>query len=78
MNDKRLQKLEETLGLLQKAYSELESIRDAEQEDYNNMSEHMRYSEVGETYIENAENIGSVLDDMDNIIADLKDLLDNC
>ena len=36
----------------------------------------MRYSEVGETYIENAENIGSVLDDMDNIIAALKDILE--
>ncbi len=45
MNYKRLQKLEETLGQLQKVYSNLESIRDEEQEDYESMPEFKRYSE---------------------------------
>jgi hypothetical protein len=77
MNYKRLQKLEETLGQLQKVYSDLESIRDEEQEDYESMPEFKRYSEVGKVAIENAEGIDSIISELDNVIADLKEIVDN-
>ena len=77
MNYKRLQKLEETLGQLQKVYSDLESVRDEEQEDYASMPEFKRYSEVGEVAIENAEGIDSIISELDNVIADLKEIVDN-
>ena len=77
MNYKRLQKLEKTLGQLQKVYSDLESIRDEEQEDYESMPEFKRYSEVGEVAIENAEGIDSIISELDNVIADLKEIVDN-
>lgn len=77
MNYKRLQKLEETLGQLQKVYSDLESIRDEEQEDYESMPEFKRYSEVGEVAIENAEDIDNVISELDNAIANLKEVIDS-
>ena len=41
------------------------------------MPEFKRYSEVGEVAIENAEGIDSIISELDNVIADLKEIVDN-
>lgn len=77
MNTNSLIKLEDALKSIQKAYFELELIRDAEEEVSENLSDDIDNYTQREQAEQNAYDINSIILDLDGIISDLKDVVDN-
>ena len=75
MNKTRRKRLEKVLNALQDAMSELEYIKDEEQEAYDNLPESLQESEKGETMQEYVDDIDSVISDLDSVISDLEDIV---
>lgn len=75
MNKARRKRLEKVLNTLQDAMSELEYIKDEEQEAYDNLPESLQESEKGETMQEYVDDIDSVISDLDSVISDLEDIV---
>jgi hypothetical protein len=55
---------------------ELEQVRDEEQEAYNNLPEGIQYSERGETMQENADELDSILTDLENVIDSINEIIE--
>lgn len=75
MNKTRRKRLEEILTILQDSMTDLEYIKDEEQEAYDNLPESLQESEKGETMQEYADDIDSVISDLDSVISDLEDII---
>ena len=58
-------------------YSELEEIRDEEQEAFDNMPGSLQYSERGEQTGQNADDLNSVVSDFESVIDALNDVINN-
>ena len=77
MNKKRLQKLVEAVAKIQSAYDTLETIRDEEQEAFDNMPESLQYSERGELTEQNADDLDSAVSDLSMVLDTLNEIVDN-
>ena len=75
MNKNRRKRLEKVLNTLQDAMSELEYIKDEEQEAYDNLPESLQESEKGETMQEYVDDIDYVISDLDSVMSSLEDII---
>lgn len=76
MNNARRKAIEEAIAILEGAKETLESIRDEEQECYDNLPEGIMYSERGEAMSENCDDLDSATTDLEDIIDRLQDIID--
>ena len=76
MNKARRKWLEDTINKLEEQKTELESIGEEEQETYDNMPESLQDSEKGQTMYENIDSLETAASDLDDIIANLQEILE--
>lgn len=76
MNKKRRQWLETIINKLEEQRDELESLQQEEQDAYDNLPASIACTERGEQMKENADNLETAKDDLDNIIDNLRDVVD--
>jgi hypothetical protein len=72
MNEARLKEIAALVGKIDDLKSQVETVRDAEQEYYDNMPENLQGSEAGER----AESAASSLDDAVNNLSEAMDALE--
>lgn len=72
MNKERRKAIEEILARLDEQRSALEEVMDGEQEAYDNLPDNIRYSERGETMLENVESLSDFSCYLDELISDLR------
>lgn len=77
MNRQRRKELARIYNVLQDCVSDLECVRDEEQEAFDNLPESLQYSEKGELMEECVDNIESVITDLDNVCSDLEEIFGN-
>lgn len=75
MNKQRRRKLEDVLDRLQGCMTDLEYIKEEEQEAYDNLPESLQYSEKGEQMQENVDDIDYVISDLDSVNNSLEDII---
>lgn len=76
MNKERRSKLGSVIDTISDAISELEEIRDEEQDALDALPESLQYSTKGETMQEYIDDIESVLDDITNVQDAIQDIID--
>lgn len=77
MNRQRRKELARIYNVLQDCVSDLECVRDEEQEAFDNLPESLQYSEKGELMEECVDNIESVITDLENVCSDLEEIFGN-
>jgi hypothetical protein len=77
MNRQRRKELARIYNVLQDCVSDLEFVRDEEQEAFDNLPESLQYSEKGELMEECVDNIESVITDLENVCSDLEEIFGN-
>lgn len=77
MDAKMLIRLEEALKSIQKAYFDLEIIRDAEEEASEKMADDIDLYAQREQAEQNAYDINDIILNLDNVICDLRDVVRN-
>lgn len=75
MNSQNRKDLQKAVDLINEANSIIETIRDEEQEKFDNLSEGLQASERGQAFEENAANLDSVFSDLENAIDSINDLI---
>lgn len=75
MNSQNRKDLQKAVDLINEANSIIETIRDEEQEKFDNLSEGLQASERGQAFEENADNLDSVFSDLENAIDSINDLI---
>lgn len=75
MNKARRKEIKKALSMIEDAMVILESVRDEEQEAFDNLPESLQYSEKGETMEEYVDDIDSAISDLDSIISELDDII---
>ena len=77
MNRARRKELERAVELLQQAQEIIGSVRDDEQEAYDNLPEGIQYSERGEQMSEYVDTLGNAADyDIEDIITNLNEIIE--
>lgn len=76
MNKKRRQWLETIINKLEEQRDELESLQQEEQEAFDNLPASIACTERGEEMEENADDLETAKDDLDNVICNLQDIVD--
>ena len=76
MNNARRKAIEKAINILSAQMEELESIRDEEQEAYDNLPEGIMYSERGEQMSENCDDLDSAVSNLEDIIDQRQDIID--
>lgn len=77
MNTARRKKLKQAAELLSQAQAIIESVRDDEQYEYDNMPESLQYSERGERMYENVAALDNAADyDIEDIITNLNEIIE--
>ena len=61
---------------IQQIRYDIETIKDEEEEKYENLPEQFQYGEMGEKMQENAEQLESLMDDLDNADSTLQEVYD--
>lgn len=74
MNKNRKKKLDIIVAGLFDLLTDLETIRDEEQVAYENLPESLQEYERGRQIVENADNLSTACDDLDNLICTLDDI----
>lgn len=72
MNKERRKAIKEILARLDEQRSALEEVMDGEQEEYDNLPDNIRYSERGDTMLENVESLSDFSCYLDELISDLR------
>ncbi len=75
MNKERRKSLLEVIDALHRAMDTLESIRDEEQDAYDNLPESLQGAERGEAMSEAVDTMDSATNDIDSVIETLDELL---
>lgn len=76
MNAQRRKAIDAITDKLLELKEELESLRDEEQECYDNLPESLQYSERGEAMEENVSDLDEACDELDTVISNLADLIE--
>lgn len=77
MNRARRKELERAVELLQQAQEIVASVRDDEQEAYDNLPESIQYSERGEQMSEYVDTLDNAADyDIEDIITNLNEIIE--
>lgn len=76
MNRQRRQWLQNTIEAIENAKIELESIRDEEQECFDNLPESIQYGERGDAMQENIDEIDSEISNLEDVISNLNDIVE--
>lgn len=75
MNKARRKWLSDVINKIEEQKSELESIRDEEQDCFDNLPEGIQYSERGDTMQEYIDNIDEAISEIDDILSNLSDII---
>lgn len=76
MNKQRRKELERIADLLSECMSGLESVKEEEQEAYDNLPESLQYSEKGEQMQEYADDIDYAISDLDQVISSINEIIE--
>lgn len=76
MNKARRKWLGDIIAQLTERKDDLESVRDEEQEAYDNLPESIQYAERGEAMSDTISDIDSAIGDLESIIDTLQDIID--
>lgn len=74
MNTARRKQLKQAAELLSQAQAIIESVRDDEQYEYDNMPESLQYSERGERMYENVAALNTMLEDIAGLFDNIDEL----
>ena len=74
MNATRRKQLKQAAELLSQAQSIIESVRDDEQDAYDNLPEGIQESERGDTMYENIETLNTMLEDIAGLFDSIDEL----
>ena len=75
MNKARRKAIEYTISIMQKVSVDLDTIRDEEQEAFDNLPDSLQYSERGEQMEEYIDTLGDAVSDIDDIIGSLCEII---
>ena len=76
MNKARRKWLQDTIEAIENAKIELESIRDEEQECFDNLPESIQYGERGDAMQENIDEIDGEISNLEDVISNLNDIVE--
>lgn len=76
MNKQRRKELERIADLLSECMSGLESVKEEEQEAYDNLPGGIQYSERGEAMQENVDDLDYVISDLDSVISSINEIIE--
>ena len=76
MNKQRRSRIERVISMLSDAYEELVSIRDEEQEAFDNLPEWIQESERGQSIEDCANELDDAVSELDGLISTINDILD--
>lgn len=76
MNKQRRNAIERVIDTLTNMQSELDNIREEEQDAYDNLPEGIQDSERGESMYENIDTLETAYNDLDDIISNLQELIE--
>lgn len=76
MNKLGRKQIEAIISKLEDLRDEIETLKDEEQEKYDNLPESLQDSERGETFTDNVDNMETAYDDIDDAISNLQEILD--
>lgn len=76
MNKDRRDRLTEIISIIQEQMAELESIKEEEDEAFNNLPEGIQCSEKGEAMEENVTEMDDIYSDLESTIDRLQELID--
>ena len=76
MNKQRRKSLEEVVSRLEGCMSDLECIKEEEQEAYDNLPESLQYSEKGELMQGNVDDLDYVISDLDSVISSINEIIE--
>lgn len=76
MNKQRRKRLEEVVSRLEDCMSDLEYIKEEEQESYDNLPESIQWSEKGEVMQEIADDIDYTISDLDQVISSINEIIE--
>ena len=76
MNKARRKQLEKVVEVLTAQMEELETIKDEEQEAFDNLPESIQYGERGETMEENVDELDSIITDLENVIDSINEVIE--
>lgn len=76
MNRQRRKWLQDTIEAIENAKIELESIRDEEQECFDNLPEGIQYSERGDAMQENIDELDDEISNIEDVISNLNDIVE--
>ena len=76
MNKGRRLRLQTAIEVIENAKIELESIRDEEQECFDNLPESIQYGERGDEMQENIDDIDSEISNLEDVISNLNDIVE--
>ena len=76
MNKRRRLRLQTAIEVIENAKIELESIRDEEQECFDNLPESIQYGERGDEMQENIDDIDSEISNLEDVISNLNDIVE--
>lgn len=74
MNTARRKQLKQAAELLSQAQAIIESVRDDERHEYDNMPESLQYSERGERMSENVDVLNTMLEDISGLFDNIDEL----
>lgn len=75
MNKARRKQLEKVVEVLTAQMEELETIKDEEQEAFDNLPEGIQCTERGETMEENVDELDSIITDLENVIDSINEVI---
>ncbi len=76
MNKARRKQLEKVVEVLTAQMEELETIKDEEQEAFDNLPEAIQCTERGETMEENVDELDSIITDLENVIDSINEVIE--
>ena len=74
MNAQRRKALAEAIDFIYKAHSILETVKDEEQEAYDNLPESIQYSDRGEQMSENVDNLDEIYESLLDFTTTLEEM----
>ena len=75
MNKQRRKRLGDVISRLEECMSDLEYIKEEEQEAYDNLPESIQYTERGDAMQENVDDIDYVISDLDQVIDSVNNII---
>lgn len=75
MNKARRKQLEKVVEVLTAQMEELETIKDEEQEAFDNLPEGIQCTDRGETMEENVDELDSIITDLENVIDSINEVI---